>query len=100
VRRGSGAGSRGAGKKRKSTKAGKKRGSVAKVLKARSGAARKIVTTLANRSRARPSRPAKVGPVNEWFELRRSKIAGLGAFALRDIPRGTPIIEYVGAVTR
>ncbi len=33
---------------------------------------------------------------NEWFELRRSAIAGLGAFAIRDIPKGTRIIEYTG----
>ena len=46
--------------------------------------------------RARVSRPPKVGPVNEWMELRRSPIHGLGAFALQDIPKGTRIIEYVG----
>jgi uncharacterized protein len=33
---------------------------------------------------------------NEWFVLRRSSIQGLGAFATRDIPRGTRIIEYTG----
>lgn len=33
---------------------------------------------------------------NEWFELRRSSIQGLGGFATRDIPKGTRIIEYVG----
>jgi SET domain-containing protein len=46
--------------------------------------------------RARKSRPGKAGPVNEWMELRRSPIHGLGAFALQDIPKGTRIIEYVG----
>src|SRR3954464_10930463 len=46
--------------------------------------------------RARKSRPPKVGPVNEWMELRGSPIHGLGAFALQDIPKGTRIIEYVG----
>jgi SET domain-containing protein len=46
--------------------------------------------------RARKSRPGKPGPVNEWMELRRSPIHGLGAFARRDIPKGTRIIEYVG----
>ena len=46
--------------------------------------------------RARKSRPGKPGPVNEWMELRRSPIHGLGAFALQDIPKGTRIIEYVG----
>ena len=34
--------------------------------------------------------------MNEWFELRRSAIQGVGAFALKDIPRGTRLIEYVG----
>lgn len=33
---------------------------------------------------------------NKYFELRRSKIQGLGAFAIRPIRRGTRIIEYVG----
>src|SRR5262245_55531961 len=33
---------------------------------------------------------------NEWFELRRSPIAGVGAFAKKDIPRGTRMIEYAG----
>jgi SET domain-containing protein len=46
--------------------------------------------------RARKSRPGKPGPVNEWMELRRSPIHGLGAFARTDIPKGTRIIEYVG----
>lgn len=33
---------------------------------------------------------------NEWFELRHSKIQGLGAFARKPIPKGTRIIEYTG----
>jgi SET domain-containing protein len=33
---------------------------------------------------------------NEWFELRGSPIQGLGAFARKEIPRGTRIIEYTG----
>ncbi len=33
---------------------------------------------------------------NPYFELRRSPIQGLGAFAIRDIPKGTRIIEYLG----
>lgn len=45
---------------------------------------------------ARKSRPGKAGPVNEWMELRRSSIHGLGAFARTDIPKGTRIIEYLG----
>ena len=48
------------------------------------------------RKRARPSAPGRVGHVNEWLELRRSPIHGLGGFARRDIPKGTRIIEYAG----
>ena len=33
---------------------------------------------------------------NEWFELRGSLIQGLGAFAKKDIPRGTRLVEYIG----
>ena len=33
---------------------------------------------------------------NEWFELRHSPIQGIGAFAIKDIPKGTRIIEYTG----
>jgi SET domain-containing protein len=46
--------------------------------------------------RAQKSRPGRAGPVNEWMELRRSAIHGLGAFARTDIPKGTKVIEYVG----
>jgi SET domain-containing protein len=46
--------------------------------------------------RPRKSPPGKAGPVNEWMELRGSPIHGLGAFARKDIPKGTRIIEYVG----
>jgi SET domain-containing protein len=42
-----------------------------------------------------PENP-RLGPVNEWFELRRSPIQGIGAFAIQDIPKGTRIIEYTG----
>ena len=35
-------------------------------------------------------------PVNKYFELRESAIQGRGGFAIRPIPRGTRIIEYVG----
>lgn len=42
------------------------------------------------------SRTPRLGPVNEWFELRRSSIQGVGAFALQEIPKGTRIIEYTG----
>jgi SET domain-containing protein len=55
--------------------------------------------TIRARHRA-PTVPATsgptLGPVNEWFELRRSRIQGVGAFALQDIPKGTRIIEYTG----
>jgi hypothetical protein len=54
------------------------------------------VTTLRNRSYAKPSPKATIGPVTEWFELRKSRVAGVGAFALKDIPRGTRLIEYAG----
>jgi len=50
----------------------------------------------AARKRARPSQPGRPGPVNEWLELRRSPIHGLGGFARTAIPKGTKIIEYVG----
>lgn len=33
---------------------------------------------------------------NPYFELRKSAIQGTGAFALRDIKKGTRIIEYLG----
>lgn len=48
------------------------------------------------RKRARPSPPGKPGPVNQWLELRRSGIHGLGAFALKDIPKDQKILEYAG----
>jgi uncharacterized protein len=44
----------------------------------------------------RKSATPRLGPVNEWFELRRSPIQGVGAFALQDIPKGTRLIEYTG----
>ena len=43
-----------------------------------------------------PTDTPQLGPVNEWFELRRSRIQGVGAFALQDIPKGTRLIEYTG----
>ncbi|HEX9484561.1 MAG TPA: SET domain-containing protein-lysine N-methyltransferase [Gemmatimonadaceae bacterium] len=33
---------------------------------------------------------------NPYFELRRSPIQGVGAFAVRTIPKGTRVIEYLG----
>jgi SET domain-containing protein len=52
--------------------------------------------SLATAPRARKSPPGRAGRVNEWMELRGSPIHGLGAFALKDIPKGTRIIEYTG----
>jgi SET domain-containing protein len=70
------------------------------LVKKRGPAAKRGTATQAKkasaRKRARPSAPGRAGPVNEWMELRRSAIHGLGAFALQDIPKGTQIIEYVG----
>jgi len=37
-----------------------------------------------------------VAPAKKYFVVRRSAIAGLGAFALCDIKRGTRIVEYTG----
>lgn len=48
------------------------------------------------RPRARRSPPGKAGRINEWIELRQSPIHGLGAFALKPIPKGTRLIEYTG----
>lgn len=53
-------------------------------------------TRTAARKRARVSPPGRAGRVNEWMELRRSPIQGLGGFAAVDIPKGTRIIEYTG----
>lgn len=63
---------------------------------ARSAAHSSNGTRPAKRRRAKPSPPGRPGPVNEWMELRQSGIHGLGAFAVRDIPKGTRIIEYTG----
>lgn len=42
----------------------------------------------------RPSIDVSEG--NEWLEVRHSQIHGSGGFARQAIPKGTPIIEYVG----
>jgi len=34
--------------------------------------------------------------VNEWVEIRKSKVHGNGGFAAKDIPKDTRVIEYVG----
>jgi SET domain-containing protein len=41
---------------------------------------------------------SKVATSQPYFELRRSRIQGRGAFALRPIPAGTRIIEYTGEI--
>jgi len=68
------------------------------VKKKRAGTARreKSAKKSSARKRARKSPPGKAGPVNDYMELRRSAIHGLGGFATRDIPKGTRIIEYAG----
>lgn len=40
--------------------------------------------------------PRSIPKTQDWYEVRRSPIQGLGAFALKRIPKGTKIIEYVG----
>lgn len=41
-------------------------------------------------------RRAAAAVVNPWFELRKSAIQGRGGFALKRIPKGTRLIEYLG----
>src|SRR5262245_27805237 len=70
----------------------------AQLKKKRPTRARRVAkkTKPAARKRARRSPPGKVGPLNEWIQLRKSGIHGIGAFSVRDIPKGTKIIEYTG----
>ncbi|MBI4449245.1 SET domain-containing protein-lysine N-methyltransferase [Candidatus Woesearchaeota archaeon] len=35
-------------------------------------------------------------PHNEWLDIRQSNIHSFGAFATRNIPKGTRVIEYTG----
>jgi SET domain-containing protein len=66
---------------------------------AKTSRARKPARTTAKVAAHRPRKSnlnPKAGPVNEWMELRRSPIQGVGAFARKDIPTGTRIIEYQG----
>jgi len=55
---------------------------------------------MAGEARSAPANARKPSPPphndNEWFELRHSSIQGLGAFARKEIPPGTRIIEYTG----
>ncbi|MEA3246527.1 MAG: SET domain-containing protein-lysine N-methyltransferase [Gemmatimonadota bacterium] len=41
-------------------------------------------------------RTLRLPPEEQPFEVRKSKIAGLGAFATRDIRKGERIVEYLG----
>lgn len=55
-------------------------------------------STSGTRTRSDPEarKPRATTKPNKYFELRRSKIQGRGAFATRPIKRGTRIIEYTG----
>ena len=46
--------------------------------------------------RPTPETESLPAPTQAWFELRRSEIHGVGAYATRFIPKGTRIIEYLG----
>jgi hypothetical protein len=60
-------------------------------------AARKPAARVAPDASPRTAQPSPP-PQNEnpWFEIRTSPIQGYGAFALKDIPRRTRLIEYKG----
>ena len=60
-------------------------------------------TAQAKAAKALASKPAKVknaskAQVGRRIQVRQSGVHGKGVFALRDIPAGTRIIEYVGEV--
>lgn len=57
---------------------------------------RKQGTTTQQHTKRPAARVAAPPPKNEWFELRSSSIQGRGGFAIKDIPKGTRIIEYTG----
>jgi uncharacterized protein len=48
------------------------------------------------KSSTKPAAKAAAAKPNKYFELRRSRIQGQGAFATRPIKKGTRIIEYIG----
>ncbi len=48
------------------------------------------------RKRGAESKPKDTADDSEWIEVRGSEIHGRGLFAIRKIPKGTDIIEYVG----
>jgi uncharacterized protein len=54
------------------------------------------MATRAARTARRPTRRRSPTKRNPWVVLRHSGIHGRGAFARRDIPAGTRIIEYTG----
>ena len=62
----------------------------------RPSSSRRTTGKTAASQKALPSPPGRAGPVNAWMELRSSGIHGLGAFAVKDIPKGAKIIEYTG----
>jgi uncharacterized protein len=39
---------------------------------------------------------SRVAVAEAWFRIEHSKIQGRGGFALRSIPKGTKIVEYIG----
>ena len=57
---------------------------------------RKAPTKRRPASASAPAPAADRTPVNDMFELRRSPIQGLGAFAIRPIRKGSRVIEYTG----
>jgi uncharacterized protein len=82
-------------------KAGTSKKSAKKAVKA--PAKRSLAKTSPKKAAKKPAKKAVKKAVkkaakkaNRWFELRRSDIQGLGAFAIRDIPRGQKLIEYTG----
>lgn len=61
------------------------------------GKRKRTPATRPRKSGSKPDTSPQATPQeNEWFELRRSAIQGLGAFARKAIPKGTRIIEYTG----
>jgi SET domain-containing protein len=78
-----------------SRKAGAKR-SAGKRAKSKSRTPSRKATTTPTKPVAAKQPAVVARPVNKYFELRESAIQGRGGFAIRTIPRGTRIIEYVG----
>ena len=66
------------------------------VKRATTSRARDVITRQTGSNRGIHARyPWKEEP-NPYFEVRQSRIQGKGAFALRNIKKGTRLIEYVG----